>query len=127
MGKKKKLTYEEKLEKALKSLPFPIEDNKHRIKIYCMNDRARSNQTRFEHIIEERHRLKISDIESIPRKINESDLEKDSRRKNTYNLYIRRNINLGGYIQISLDLNFKESNNAKIKTIFVTYKHKLKC
>ena len=127
MGKKKKLTYEEKLEKAPKSLPFPIEDNKHRIKIYCVNDRARSNQTRFEHIIEERHRLKISDIESIPRKINESDLEKDPRRKNTYNLYIRRNINLGGYIQISLGLNFKESNKAKIKTIFVTYKHKLKC
>lgn len=127
MGKKKKLTYEEKLEKALKSLPFPIHDKKHRIDIYCVNDQARSNQTRFEHILQERHNLVLSDIYNISRRINESDLAKDEIRKGTYNLFIKRNKALGGYIQISLNLDYKKSNKAKIKTIFVTYKYKRKC
>ena len=124
MSKKRELSYEERLEKALKSLPFPIEDKKHRIKIYCTNDKVRSNQTRFEHIVQERHGLTIADIESIPRKINTSDMEQDKRRKSTYNLYIKRNTVVGGYIQISLDFDYKGSNKAKVKTIFVTSKHK---
>ena len=98
MGKKKKLTYEEKLEIALKSLPFPIYDSKHRIEIYCVNDRARSNQSRYDHILQERHNLIVSDIVTIPRKIKDSELIKDKKRKDTYNLFIKRNKVYGGYI-----------------------------
>ena len=124
MGKKKKLSYEERLEKALKSLPFPIEDNKHRIKIYCTNNRARSNQSRFDHILQERHNLTVKDIESIPRKINTSHLEKDKKRKDTYNIYIKRSVVLGGYILISVNLDYKKSNKATVKTIFIRKSHK---
>ena len=124
MGKKKKLTYEEKLEKALKGLPFPIKDKKHGLDIYCVNDQARSNQTRYEHILEDRHKLTLADINNIPRKINESDLMKDSKRKDTYNLFIKRNSVLGGYVQISLSLENNGTNKAKVKTIFVTQKYK---
>ena len=127
MARKNKLTHEEKLEKALKSLPFPIHDKKHRLKIYCENDQARSNQTRFEHILQERHNLTITDIECIARKVNTSILLKDEKRKNTYNLFIKRNKNVGGYIQISLEIDFKSSNNAKVKTIYVKKFVKFKC
>ena len=120
MGKKKKLTYEEKLEKALKSLPFPLKDKKHGIVIDCLNDQARSNQTRYDHILQERHGLTLPDIELIPKRINTSDLIKDKTRKKTYNLFIKRSKALGGYVQISLEIDFKESNKAKIKTMFVT-------
>ena len=35
------------------------------------NDRARSNETRFEHIAKKNHQLKVRDIELIPEGINE--------------------------------------------------------
>jgi len=119
MARKDKLTHEEKLEKALRSLPVPIHDKKHGIEIYCVNDQARSNETRFEHITNKRHRLNVSDIEKIPKRINISELIKDKTRKKTYNIFIQRNV-LGEFIQISLELDFRESNKAKIKTIFIS-------
>ena len=120
MAKKKKLTSDEKIQKALESLPYPIIDKKHGIKIFCENDRARSNQSRIEHIILERHSLMPSDIERIARNINESDLIMDKERKYTFNLYVKRNSYNNEYIKVSLNLDFKVSNEAKIKTIFIT-------
>ena len=120
MSKKKKLTSDEKIQKALDELPYPIIDKKHGIKIYCINDRARSNQSRIEHIILKRHSLMPSDIERIARNINESDLIMDKERKNTFNLYVKRNNYNDEYIKVSLILNFAKSNEAKIKTIFIT-------
>ncbi len=120
MSKKKKLTPDEKVRKALEELPCPIIDTKHGIKIYCVNDRARSNQSRIEHIVLERHSLMPSDIERIPKYINESELIMDKERKYTFNLYIKRNNYSNEYIKMSLNLDFSVSNKAKIKTIFIT-------
>ena len=91
MAKRKGLSYEEKLINSLKKLPNPLEDKRHNLKIYFNDDRARSNQSRFEHIIDDRHGLLASDIERIPRYIKQSKLKKDSERKNTFNLFIKRN------------------------------------
>ena len=51
----KGLTHEQRLIKALNELPNPIIDSKHRIKIYVEDNRERSNESRFEHIIKDRH------------------------------------------------------------------------
>ena len=120
MTKKKTLTKEELIIKALRELPVPLKDNKHRIVIFFNDDRARSNETRFDHIALERHKLHPRDIKRIAQKINESTIEKDKERKDTYNLYIRRNNYGEEYIKISLSLNFDKSNETTVKTIFIT-------
>ena len=120
MAKQKGLSYEQKLINALNNLPNPLEDKKHRIFIYFVNDRARSNEGRFEHITLMRHDLNISDVEKIPRKINKSILKKDGERKNTFNIYIKRNSYGREYIKISLEIDFFKSNSGIVKTIFIT-------
>ena len=120
MAKRKGLTCEQKLINALKKLPNPLEDKKHRILIHFIDNRARSNESRFEHIISSRHDLQASDIERIGRLINRSTLKKDLERKDTFNLYIKKNSYGNEYIKISLEINFAESNNAFVKTIFIT-------
>ena len=120
MAKKQILTYEQKIFNALDSLPNPLEDKKHRIFIVFDNRRARSNEDRYEHIASFRHELTTHDIKRIPKRLKTSILKKDLERKNTYNLYIERNSFSGEYIKISMNLNFKESNKAIVKTIFIT-------
>ena len=119
MPKKKKQTYEERMIEALNALPNPLKDAKHRISIVLENDRARSNETRLEHIMDFRHDLTPSDIKRIQRKINDSVLKKDQERTDTYNIYIERNNYRLEYIKISIELNFKKSNVGKIKTIYI--------
>ena len=120
MAKRKGLSYEEKMINALKKLPSPIIDKKHRIRIYFENNRARSNESRFEHISLTRHELHPCDFDKILRRINKSILKKDCERKNTYNLYVKRD-NFGKeYIKVSLELNFSKSNEAYVKTVFIT-------
>ena len=120
MTKRKGLSYEERMINALMKLPNPLEDKKHRIFVYFIDNRARSNETRFEHISLLRHDLIPNDIRRIASQINKSTLKKDSERKDTYNLYIVRNNYGKEYIKISLELNFDKSNNAIVKTIFIT-------
>ena len=120
MAKKKNLTYEEKMINALNTLPTPIEDKRHGISILIVDDKARSNESRFEHIIDPRHELQPSDIKRIPHGIKTSLLKKDKERSNTYNIYIPRNRYSKEYIKISVEINFKKSNEAKVKTIFIT-------
>ena len=120
MAKRKSLTYEEKMLNALKKLPCPLEDKKHRILVYFINDKARSNESRFDHISLSRHDLNTSDIKRIVGYINESILKKDSERTHTYNLYIKRNNYGVEYIKISLEIDFKKSNKAFVKTMFIT-------
>ena len=120
MTKKNDLTYEERLIDALKRLPNPMHDKRHGIFVKLEDDRARSNQSRFEHILQDRHGLKPGDIERISEKINQSTLRKDPERTDTYNLYIERNRFSGEYIKISVTLDFSKSNEATIKTIFIT-------
>lgn len=120
MAKKHGLTYEEKMINALNKLPNPIEDKRHGIRIIFQDDRARSNQSRYDHIIDTRHELMPNDIKRIPTGIKTSELRKDKERNNTYNLYIKRNSQKGDYIKISLNIDFNKSNEATVKTIFIT-------
>lgn len=120
MSKKKKLSYEEKMLEALKSLPNPIEDKRHNIDIYFNDDRARSNESRFEHVIEKRHELLPSDIKRIPNNIKKAIFKIDKERKDSYNYYIRRNRNGDEFIKISVRINPETPKTAIVKTIFVT-------
>ena len=124
MAKRKGIPYEQKLINALMKIPNPLEDKKHNMKIYFDDNRARSNQSRFEHIIDQRHGLRPSDIERIPRYINESKLKKDHDRKDTYNLFIKRNNYSSEYIKIALKVENDELKEAFVKTIFITKVYK---
>ena len=120
MAKNKRVTYEEKIIKSLEELPNPIMDKKHGLEIFFINNRARSNESRFEHISVDRHELKPRDIKRIVVAIKTSILRKDKQRKNTYNLYIKRTNYNDEYIKISLYANFQKNNEAIVKTIFIT-------
>ena len=120
MAKRKRLSYEKRMIKALKMIPCPLEDKKHRILLFFEDNRARSNESRFEHISLSRHDLCVGDVKRIISCINKSVLRKDTERKDTYNLYIKRNNYGNEYIKISLELNFHKSNKATVKTLFIT-------
>ena len=120
MVKKKGISYEQRIINVLNTLPEIIEDKKHRIKVMFADEHARSNESRFEHISLKRHELKPSDIKRIKREISNSELLQEKGRAKTFNLYIKRNGYSNEYIKICLILDFKESNVAKVKTIFIT-------
>lgn len=120
MARKKSLTHEEKIIKALNTLPDVLVDNKHRIKIKFINDQARSNETRFEHISLARHQLTPNDIKRIQKEISNSELRIDDARTKTYSIYIKRNNFNDEYIKLSITLNFKIYNVAKVKTVYIT-------
>lgn len=124
MSRRRGLSYEQKLISALEKLPSPLEDKKHNIEIYFEDNRARSNQSRFEHIVDQRHGLRPSDINRIIRYINESKLKKDHERKDTFNLYIKRNSYSNEYIKLSLKVDGEVPKNVVVKTIFITKVYK---
>ena len=119
MGKKNKLTYEQKMLKELVCLPNPIEDKRHNIFIYIVDDNARSNESRFEHIIEKRHELLPSDIKRIPHDIKKAIFKVDKERKDTYSYYIKRSRISDEYIKISIKIDPNSPKVAFIKTIFI--------
>ena len=86
MAKKRKRSYEERIVSALHKLPGPVEDKRHNLSIYFNNDRARSNETRFEHASDTSHKLNENDIERIPRLIKECKFKKDDKRTKTFNI-----------------------------------------
>lgn len=120
MAKRKGLSYEERMINALRKLPSPLEDKRHNLKIYFDDDRARSNESRFEHIVNQRHGLRPSDIERISRYIKTCIFKKDIERTNTYNIYIKRNSISKEYIKISIRIEPNEPDVATVKTIFIT-------
>ena len=120
MAKKKGLSYEEKMINALRKLPTPLEDKRHNLKIFFDDNRARSNESIFEHIVKQRHELQPSDIKRIPRYIKSSIFRKDSERSETYNIYIKRNNYNKEYIKISVQIKDNQPNIAIVKTIFIT-------
>lgn len=124
MAKRKGLTYEQKLIDALEKLPNPLVDKKHNLKIYFIDNRARSNQSRFEHIVDPRHSLLASDIERIARYINYSKLKMDHERKESFNLFIKRNSFNDEYIKIALKIEDENPSIAFVKTIFITKVYK---
>ena len=109
---------------AINKWPNPMFDKKHGYYIY-VEGRARSNQTRIEHIIEYSHDLKARDLELVPEGIaHYFKYKKDPIYKDTYNYYLIRKGNDKGFVKISIQIDAKEKTKAWIKTIFNTYKIK---
>ena len=123
--KKNEKFYDQKLIDALKKIPSPIWDKKHKIFIYLNNDQARSNESRFEHIAKKNHELKVRDIESIPDGINGYvTFHKSRELKDTYYYYISRKGDSKGFIQVAIKLIEGETNKYYVKTIFIAYRIK---
>lgn len=122
MAQRKPQKYDsEKLIEAIEKWPTPIIDKKHQLSIY-VEGRARSNQTRVEHIVEYGHDLKVRDLESVPEGItNYFAYKKDPVYPNTFNYYILRKGKDKGFIKVSIRINDYDHSRAWIKTIFITY------
>lgn len=119
--RKPKVYNPEHLIEAIKKWPNPMYDKKHGYYLY-VEGRARSNQTRIEHIIEYGHDLKVRDLELVPDGIkNYFDYKKDPVYKNTFNYYIKRKGNDKGLIKVSVRVSEVDHKKAWIKTIFITY------
>ena len=125
MTRRKPSTYDPtKLLEALEKLPNPLIDKKHNLSIY-IEGRARSNQTRAEHIVEYGHDLKVRDIELIQLGIsNYFKFKKDLKYKNTFNYYIKRKGSDKGFVKVSIKISNQNKKRAWVKTIFIAYKIK---
>ena len=120
MAKKRTKKYDPNLVEALKKLAFPIVDKRHNLIVYLDDERARSNQTRLEHIAKCGHDLTVKDIEAIPDGITKySKLKKERNRKDSFNYYFPRKGQEMSYIQISVKIDKNDRRIAKIKTVFV--------
>ena len=109
---------------AVSRLPNPLFDKKRNLHIR-IEGRARSNQTRAEHIVEFGHNLKVRDIELIPDGINKCLFyKKDPRHKRTYNYYLKRKGEDRGMVKVSIMISQIDPTKAWVKTIFVAYKVK---
>jgi hypothetical protein len=125
MSKRRPRIYNpEHLIEAIEKWPVPIYDKKHGYYIY-IEGRARSNQTRVEHVVEYGHDLKVRDLKRVPNGIkNYFDYRKDPIYKNTYNYYIQRGGEDKGLIKVSVRISDNDPTRAWVKTIFITYKIK---
>ena len=125
MTKRKPSIYDpSRLIDAIRKWPNPMYDKKHGYYIY-LEGKARSNQTREEHIVKYNHALKVRDLEMVPQGIIKYfDYKKDPVYKDTFNYYIKRKGRHKGYIKVSIQLDGNDSKHAWIKTIYITYKIK---
>ena len=125
MVKKLNEKYDLKIIEALKKLPPLIEDKRHGFVIEIKDDRARSNETRFEHIAKKNHELKVRDIKSIPEGIKDYvKFVKSSEIENTCYYFIKRKGEDRGFIQVAILLDETNPKRARIKTVFIA--HRLK-
>ena len=125
MSKRKPKIYNpELLIKAIKKWPNPMYDKRHKYYIY-VEGRARTTQTRVEHIVEFGHDLKVRDLEMVPEGIFKYfEYKKDPIYKNTFNYYLIRKGKDRGFIKISIQVDHKDSSKAWIKTIYIAHKIK---
>ena len=123
MKKKSSEKYDSKIIEARQKLPKQIEDKRHGFVIEVEDDRARSNETRFQHIAKKEHQLKTRDIEAIPDGIKDYvKFSKSFSLKDTYYYYIKRKGKDKGFIQLAIKLIEGETKKYYIKTIFVAYR-----
>ncbi len=120
MSKKNGSSYETKMINALKSLPNPIEDSRHGLLLYFIDNRARSNESRFEHILKVSHLLSPKDIKYIPEGIKKSKLKKDKVRKRTFEYIFKRSGIKREFIRICIQLDKEDQHIAVVKTMFVS-------
>ena len=110
--------YDLKLIEALKKLPSQIEDKRHGFIIEIKDDRARSNETRFEHIAKKNHELKVRDIEAIPEGIiRYIKYVKSEEMENTFCYYIKRKGEDRGFIQVVILIDEDNPNAVQSKVI----------
>ena len=122
--RKPKYHNQKNLINAINKLPNPLYDKKHNLYLY-IEGRARSNETRTDHIVEYGHDLKIRDIESIEKGINNYQFYcKDPYYKQTYTYYIARKGKDKGLIKVAIRISEVDRHKAWIKTIYITYKIK---
>ena len=125
MARKSSEKYDSRIIEALQKLPKQIEDKRHGFVIEVEDDRARSNETRFQHIAKKEHLLKARDIEAIPEGIkNYIKFSKSNELKDTYYYYIKRKFGDKGFIQVAVITKNKDKKKAYIKTAFITYRIK---
>ena len=123
--KRNEKIYDQKIIDALKKLPSQIEDKRHGFVVEIKDDRARSNETRFEHIAKKNHELKVRDIEAIPEGIKQYvRFTKSHELKDTYYYYIDRKGEDAGFIQVAIKLKEGEKRAYYIKTVYISYKIK---
>lgn len=123
MAKKKNEKYDQNIIEALRKLPSEIEDKRHNFVIEIKNDKARSNETRFEHIAKKNHELKVRDIEAIPEGIKRYvRFLKSNEMENTYYYFINRKGKNKGFIQVAILVDEDNPNRARIKTVFIAYR-----
>lgn len=121
MGKKKAYDIDDKLLEYIKSVKSPLLDKRHNITIYLDDNRARSNQSRFEHIVRKDHRLSINDLKRLFSEYNcTSKFRKDKKHKHTYCYYVKRNHSSNEYIKMCIYIDDEAKRIAKVKTIFIT-------
>ena len=109
---------------AIENWSLPFRDTKHGYSIHVLG-RARSNESRVEHIVKNRHNLKVKDLNLVPIGINNYyEYKKDPIYKNTYNYYLMRKGADKGFIKISVQVDHKDHTKAWIKTIYITHKIK---
>ena len=125
MAKRKPKIYDPThLIETIKKWPNPMYDKKHGFFIY-VEGRARSNQTREEHIVEYGHDLKVRDLELVPEGIkNYFEYKKDPVYKDTFNYYLIRKGLDKGFVKVSIQIDSNDKTRAWIKTIFIAYKIK---
>ena len=125
MSKKDNLKFNPALINALKEISFPIYDKKHNLYVYAVDDRARSNESRFEHIAKNHHELKVRDIEDLPIGIQSAfRFRKSNNKKGTYYYFYQRRGESKGFIQVSIQIMKNNPRKAYIKTIYVVYRIK---
>lgn len=125
MAKKSLGKYDQNIIEALEKLPKLIEDKRHGFVIEVKNDRARSNETRFQHISKRTHQLKSRDIECIPEGIrNYIKFSKSDDLKDTYYYFIKRKGGDKGFIQLAILVDIHDKKKAYIKTAFIAYRLK---
>ena len=125
MSKRKPRIYDPtNLVNAIEEWNVPMYDKKHGYYIH-LEERARSNQTRVQHIVRFGHDLKARDLKLVPKGISQYvAYKKDPIYKDTFNYYIMRKGLDKGFIKVSIQIDGRDSNYAWIKTVYVTYKIK---
>ena len=126
MSKKKTLTHDEKIIKALEKVKTPIIDDLRNIFIY-FKAQSRSNETGFEHVAKNYHGLDPSDIELLEDCIKNPLVRiKDKRYPRTYCYYHRRKNDKNNYIKVVIKVEKRNPKIGYISSIFITSRIKNK-
>jgi len=124
MPKKKRLTHDEKIIKALEKIKTPIFDQLRNLSIY-FKERSRSNETGIEHVAKAYHNLDPSDVELLEDTIKKPcEHMKDKRYTRTYCYYHNRKHDKNHYIKVVVKVEKRDNKIGYISSIFITSKIK---